>query len=112
MITRSRGIDRLRKDSTVHRIRSLARQELPVSIPAHRTGDPVLHRERRLRIRRALNALPREQRLVLDLAYFRGLTQNEIADQTGVPLGTVKTRTVLAMKKLRVDLEGELRGLL
>ena len=52
-------------------------------------------------VREALKALPPEQRQVVELAYFRGLTQAEIAEKMGQPLGTVKTRMRLALKKLR-----------
>jgi RNA polymerase sigma-70 factor (ECF subfamily) len=46
------------------------------------------------------------------MAYFDGLTQREIAEHTGTPLGTVKTRTLLAMKKLRDELRAEIAELL
>jgi len=50
---------------------------------------------------RALSRIPGEHREVLTLAYFQGLTQNEISQQTGVPLGTIKSRTTAALKRLR-----------
>ena len=52
-------------------------------------------------VRKALEALPAEQRMLVDLAYYEGLTQSEIAERTGVPLGTVKTRVRAAMATLR-----------
>ena len=52
-------------------------------------------------VRNALGRLPAEQREVLELAYFGGLSQSEIAERTGLPLGTVKTRARLALEKLR-----------
>lgn len=52
-------------------------------------------------VREAMKALPPEQRAVVELSYFRGLTQAEIAEKLGQPLGTVKTRMRLALKKLR-----------
>ena len=62
---------------------------------------------RRQAVRRALGELPQAQREVLALAYFAGLSQQEIAQRLDQPLGTVKTRTRLAMQKLRAGL-GEL----
>lgn len=64
----------------------------------------------RERIRSALGALPEEQRQVLLLAYFRGLTHVEISSALGQPLGTVKTRIRLAVQKLRQQLQVELEG--
>jgi RNA polymerase sigma-70 factor (ECF subfamily) len=58
-------------------------------------------------IRTALNSLPKEQREALELAYFGGYTQSEIAQRTGQPLGTIKTRIRLGMQKLRVTLEAQ-----
>jgi len=52
----------------------------------------------------ALRALPAEQREVVRLAYFQGLTHSEIARQLGIPMGTVKTRLRLAFDKLRTAL--------
>jgi RNA polymerase sigma factor (sigma-70 family) len=60
--------------------------------------------ERRL-VRRALEALPDEQRAVIEMMYFDGLTQSKIAEATGIPLGTVKSRTLLGMRRLRSALE-------
>jgi RNA polymerase sigma-70 factor (ECF subfamily) len=54
----------------------------------------------RRKLRAALDGLPDEQRRVVELAYFQGLTLREIADRDGVPLGTVKSRVRLAMAKL------------
>ena len=70
-------------------------------------GDPLTDAERGERsrmVRRALHDLPAEQRESLELAYFEGLSQTEIAERTGNPLGTVKTRMRLAMQKLRESL--------
>ena len=57
-------------------------------------------------MREALDKLPAEQRQVIDLMYFRGESQSRIAERLGLPLGTVKSRTLLAMRKLRGELLG------
>ena len=49
---------------------------------------------------RGLSRIPEEHREVLTLAYFKGLTQREISHRTGVPLGTIKSRTTAALKRL------------
>jgi RNA polymerase sigma-70 factor (ECF subfamily) len=54
---------------------------------------------------RAVRQLPKEQQHVLALAYFQGLSHQEIADATGEPLGTIKTRIRLAMQKLRLEMQ-------
>ncbi len=112
LITRSRAIDRLRSRRVVDRTHAAAQQESPAE---HASGDGasrVLHLERRGRVRDELARIPEEQREVLELAFYKGLTQREIAEETGIPLGTVKTRTLLAMKKLRKALRTEIRELL
>jgi RNA polymerase sigma-70 factor (ECF subfamily) len=63
-----------------------------------------LPRERRL-VRRALAELPDEQRDVIRQMYFDGMSQSQIAERTGLPLGTVKSRTLLGMRRLRARLE-------
>lgn len=60
------------------------------------------------KVKAALETLPEEQKNVVELSYFKGLTQTEIATKTGQPLGTVKTRMRLALKKLRKALSAEM----
>ena len=65
-------------------------------------ADPVDAR----RVRAALARLPAEQRDSIECAYFENLTQAQIAERLGVPLGTVKSRVSLALRKLRAELTG------
>jgi RNA polymerase sigma-70 factor, ECF subfamily len=59
------------------------------------------------RVHRALEELPESERIVLELAYWRGLSQSEIAERLRIPLGTVKTRTRSGLRRLAELLEGE-----
>ena len=72
------------------------------------TEEEVERRIEREYILEALDTLPLEQRRVIMLAYFEGYSQSEMAKILNQPLGTVKTRVRLAMKKLRAALEGEI----
>ncbi|MDA0269440.1 MAG: sigma-70 family RNA polymerase sigma factor [Chloroflexi bacterium] len=106
-VTRNRALDELRK--VTRRLRSEDQDDDPVSglATADRLDDPALGAElaeQRVAVRAAMTRLPPEQRRVIELAYFGGLTQIEIAERTGDPLGTVKTRIRLGMRKLRESL--------
>jgi RNA polymerase sigma-70 factor (ECF subfamily) len=59
------------------------------------------------RVHRALEELPETERIVLELAYWRGLSQSEIAERLRIPLGTVKTRTRSGLRRLAELLDGE-----
>ena len=74
--------------------------------------ESAVQRQDRERVQRALAALPAEQRGAIELSYFAGLTQREIAERTGDPLGTVKTRVRLALEKLAALLDDEKRNAL
>jgi len=103
-IGRRRALDRLR---TKNRRREESTHSGILADVASPASDPlqmVESSERRSNVLTALRALPDEQREVLELGYFQGLSQSEIADTTGQPLGTVKTRMRLAMQKLREPL--------
>ncbi len=74
-----------------------------------RVEDRVIAGLRAQRVRAAVASLPSEQREVLSLAFWSGLSQTEIAKRTGAPLGTVKSRVRLGMARLRERLEEERR---
>jgi RNA polymerase sigma-70 factor (ECF subfamily) len=105
-IGRRRALDRLRAKAR-RREDPLTREgqvlaEIPSPLPdPSQTAEGA---ERRAYVLAALRELPDEQREVLELGYFQGMTQSEIAELTGQPLGTVKTRMRLAMQKLREPL--------
>jgi RNA polymerase sigma-70 factor, ECF subfamily len=112
LITRSRAIDLMRSRGVRRRaVEAVGREVADTHQSAEEVGT-VWNSERRDRLQGALAELPPEQRVVLELAYYGGLTQTEIAEETGLPLGTVKTRVLLAMKKLRVNLKDEIEELL
>ncbi len=112
LLTRSRCIDRLRSRRSGDRAVERLEQEVGGRHESPEGASAVWNRERRDRVRRELAQLPPEQQEVLELAFYEGLSQSEIAAKTGIPLGTVKTRTLLAMRKLRAALRQEIRELL
>ena len=108
-IARSRAIDRLR--SGKHEVK--LKEPLDPSVVAAESSDGkdmALDSDRRKVVGRALDLLPAEQRSVIELAYFQGLSQAEIAIHLSQPLGTVKTRTRLGMAKLRENLQPLMEG--
>lgn len=109
-IARTRGIDRLRSGRHEHLNKESldAIGEITASTPSPE-ADTVTA-ERRQLVRSALETLSAEQRAVIELAYYSGLSHSEIALQLGQPLGTVKTRTRLGMMKLRDMLRPMLEG--
>jgi RNA polymerase sigma-70 factor (ECF subfamily) len=94
-MTRTRALDRLRR-------RTARREEPGEAAPA---GSAAPKAEEALAVRKALDGLSADQRRALELAYYEGLTQSEIAKRLGEPLGTVKTRIRTAMIRLREALE-------
>lgn len=100
-IARTRAIDRLRSMGTASRVvEGATHQPPPVSATPPAPDEASALRQNRQRVLAALKQLPAEQREVVELAYFEGLSQREIAERTGDPLGTVKTRARLALEKL------------
>jgi len=105
-IARSRALDLVRARSRRDRITASAAADRPDVSPAmcEFRPDPsgaLDLDERRHQVRQALETLSPPQRLAIELAYFEGLSQSEIAERLREPLGTVKTRVRLGMQKLR-----------
>jgi len=107
MRAKTRAIDRLR--SIRRRDRTfVAPVDESVARRAAGPGEsPALMAEDRGLVQTALAQLPEPQRRVIELAFFEGLTQSEIATRLGEPLGTVKTRARLGLERLRGALRGE-----
>jgi len=107
-IARSRGIDKLRSRKIRGDRENDAGREVSIqsSFVESRTGsDEAIRSQERTAVRGALAELPEAQRIALELAYFEGLSQSEIAARLQEPLGTIKTRMQLGMKKLRERLK-------
>jgi RNA polymerase sigma-70 factor, ECF subfamily len=101
---RNRAIDAFRRES-VTTGRDVADEEATARLAAdERTEAEVERREDARRIRAALEELPREQRQVIELAYFGGFSHSEIAGMLDLPAGTVKGRMRLGLTKMRVAL--------
>jgi len=108
-ITRNRAIDELRWRGSRAEQSSVAWADLPPSAEPTVSGAEIVAESlmQQQQVREAVAQLPDEQREVLGLAYFRGLSHREIAEALDQPLGTVKTRIRLAMEKLRQRLVDE-----
>jgi RNA polymerase sigma-70 factor (ECF subfamily) len=101
----NRAVDLVRREESQRR-----RAERPALIvlddPVDRVIDDLGSEEEGARVREALAELPAEQRRVIELMYFEGLSQSRIAERLSIPLGTVKSRTVLGMRRLHARLAG------
>ena len=104
------------KTRAIDRLRSIRRRDrtfvAPVDESVARSSDepaenPAVVAEDRSLVQTALAQLPEPQRRVIELAFYDGLTQSEIAIRLGEPLGTVKTRARLGLERLRGALRGE-----
>ena len=103
-IVHNRGIDQLRSLASRRRTQERVEADAPRSQPSEAFSE-AWRNSQRDRVREALGALPPEQLKILELAYFSGYTHVEIADLLGLPLGTVKGRMRLGLKKLRDHFE-------
>jgi RNA polymerase sigma-70 factor (ECF subfamily) len=100
-----RSVDVIRHEDAERR--RAFRQPEPIAVdPTEDVVEDAWLRARRADTRLALKSISNDQREVLELAYFGGLTQTQVAEKLGIPLGTVKSRTLAAMLKLREALKG------
>jgi RNA polymerase sigma-70 factor, ECF subfamily len=105
MRMRSRALDR-RKSAVMSKRADLPAPDAVADTVGdpHGGEDPALGPDRQA-VRRALAQLPDEQRQVLELGYFEGLSSSEIAERVRAPIGTVKSRVAAALSKLRAAVE-------
>ena len=104
-VARNRALDMLRSRAT------RSEGELPVDLPLDETlADVVFANIDGIQVRGALMQLPEEQRVLIEMGFFEGVTHEEIARRTATPLGTVKTRIRAGLRKLRGELESVVRA--
>ena len=100
-IARRRAIDRLRRRQAYSRVRERYQKRVIQQAPTPREADDVfVLNDLRHFLKQCMRVLPRLQREALELAFFKGLSHRDIAAATHAPLGTVKTRLELGLKKL------------
>lgn len=101
-LVHNRAVDALRREvSQQRRVTDHASREPAADDPVEEVAEAIDLPKERERVREALGSLPDPQREVLTLMYFDGLSQTQVAAKLGIPLGTVKSRALLAMRKLK-----------
>jgi RNA polymerase sigma factor (sigma-70 family) len=112
-VVHHKAVDAVRREESQRRRQTLAEEELALDEPMARRDveDEAWSRVVAQQVRTALGGLSTPQREALTLAYYGGYTQREVAALTGAPLGTVKTRMLMGMRRLREEL-GEAAGAL
>jgi RNA polymerase sigma-70 factor (ECF subfamily) len=102
-LTRRRAIDALRKKQAYARAEERLQAEpeqQPLAWVQNTTAEDITSGDRRALMAKVIQSLPEAQQQVIDLAFFQGMSQREIAAHTNIPLGTVKTRLELGLKKI------------
>jgi len=111
-VVHHKAVDAVRREESQRRRRTMAEDEMALDAPTatRDVEDEAWSRVVADQVRTALGALSATQREALTLAYYGGYTQREVAALTGAPLGTVKTRMLSGMRRLREELGGSLSG--
>jgi RNA polymerase sigma-70 factor, ECF subfamily len=104
LLVRSRSLDRLRSHKSRLTVAERSGHLVLSDLPERSPLDAAVSDETSQRVREALADLPQKQRESLELSYFEGLTQQEISEKLGIPLGTVKSYFRLSFTKLRQSL--------
>jgi len=107
-IARNRSIDRLRSRQRRSRVFQEATEEVVASVAPEVDTPALLGADEAAKVQSAVKSLPPDQRRVIELAFFNGLTHAEIAESLHEPLGTVKARIRRGMMKLRENLQAYL----
>ena len=102
-LARRRTIDRIRRKSAYSRAQDRLREETVATAESMHSGadEEVAESDTAQVVAKLIANLPEAQQQAVQLAYFRGMSQRQIAAHTGIPLGTIKTRLELALRKLR-----------
>ena len=113
-VTHHKAVDTVRREESLRKRRAQAAEDAAATFDESSGGpgveDEVWRQLRREQIRGALKKLPEPQRQALALAYYGGYTQREVAALTGAPLGTVKTRMLMGMRRMAESLGDAMRG--
>ncbi|MGY2085114.1 sigma-70 family RNA polymerase sigma factor [Blastococcus sp. SYSU DS0539] len=107
-VVHHKAVDAVRREESQRRRQGRAEDEAALAAPvaARDVADDAWSRVVAEQVRSALGVLPEAQKQALTLAYYGGYTQREVAALTGTPLGTVKTRMLAGMRRLRSELGG------
>ncbi len=108
LLARSRGLDRLKSGGARRRREEAVAVGARFQVVAPLGSRRLERADARRRVREALAVLPAEQRVAVELAFFEGLTHTQVAERLGAPLGTVKSRVLLGLRKLRTALADQI----